>query len=71
MSPLVIMITVEQFERLQAIRQSSEFSIDEQIGAMIDLEFEEWQDTLDASAMPMLPRSTRWLRFVASEGGRS
>jgi len=67
MSPLIVMITAEQLRRLTALAEKSEFSLDEQIGALIDLDFEEWQDALDAADMPTLPRSTRWLRFVASE----
>lgn len=62
------MITAEQLRRLQALSEKSEFSLDQQIGALIDLDFEEWQDALDAADMPTLPRSTRWLRFMASEG---
>ena len=68
MSPLIVMITAEQLRRLQALSEKSEFSLDQQIGALIDLDFEEWQDALDAADMPTLPRSTRWLRFMASEG---
>jgi len=67
-SPLIVMITAEQLRRLQALSEKSEFSLDQQIGALIDLDFEEWQDALDAADMPTLPRSTRWLRFMASEG---
>jgi len=68
-SSLVVTITAEQARRLEALRAQSEFSVDQQIGAMIDLDYEEWQDALDTADMPTLPRSTRWLRFVASEGG--
>jgi hypothetical protein len=70
-SRLAVTITAEQARRLDALREQSGFTLDEQIGAMIDLDFEEWQDALDAAEMPTLPRSTRWLRFVASEGGAS
>jgi hypothetical protein len=66
MSPLVVVITTEQRARLQALCESSEFSTDEQIGAMIDLDFEEWQDTL---ALDGPSRSTRFARFEAIEGG--
>ncbi|MEO7035597.1 MAG: hypothetical protein ABI548_16855 [Polyangiaceae bacterium] len=70
MTPLVVVITVEQRERLQALCKSSELSSDEQIGAMIDLDFEEWQDPDDARLRD-LSRSTRFARFVAQDGGAS
>jgi len=71
MMPLIVMITAEQGRRLAELAARSEFTLDQQIGALIDLDYEEWQDALDAAEMPTLPRSTRWLRFVASEGGAS
>jgi hypothetical protein len=70
-TPFAIVITAIQSARLLAICEASGSSPDKQIGAMIDLEFEEWQDALDAADMPTLPRSSRWLRFAASEGGAS
>lgn len=66
MSPLVIVITPEQCERLDEICEESGFSPDMQIGAMIDLEYEEWKDP-DDSRLFESARSTRFARFVAQD----
>jgi hypothetical protein len=63
MSPLVVVITAEQHSRLEALCEASEFSPDAQIGALIDLDWEEWQDALT----PGPSRSTRFARFEAAE----
>lgn len=63
MSPLAVVVTAEQLERLEALCESSGFSPDHQIGALIDLDFEEWQDAL----VPGPSRSTRFARFEAAE----
>ena len=68
MSALVVVITAEQHERLEQLCEASEFSPDAQIGAMIDLDFEEWTDP-DDSRLREVSRSKRFARFVASEGG--
>ena len=63
MSALAVVVTVEQVERLEALCESSGLSPDAQIGALIDLDFEEWQDALT----PGPSRSTRFARFEAAE----
>lgn len=60
---LTVTLTLEQAERIEALRETSEFSLAEQIGAMIDLDFEEWQDAVHLIKIAA-PRSTRWARFV-------
>ncbi|MEO7033682.1 MAG: hypothetical protein ABI335_07670 [Polyangiaceae bacterium] len=64
------MITVEQHTRLLEICASSELPLDEQIGGMIDLDFEEWKDPDDA-VLHEVSRSSRFARFVAQDGGAS
>ena len=64
MSPLAVVITAEQVERLDALCESSGFSPDAQIGALIDLDFEEWQD-----AIAPVSKSTRFARFIAQDRG--
>ncbi len=66
MSALLVVVTAEQAERLEAICASSGFSPDAQVGAMIDLEFEEWQDSLKIDDGT---KSTRFARFVAQDKG--
>ena len=63
MSPLAVVITAEQVERLEELCESSGLSPDAQIGALIDLDWEEWQDALP----PGPSRSTRFARFEAAE----
>ena len=70
MSPLVIVITAEQRARLEALCESSGLSPDAQIGALIDLDFEEWKEPDDA-ILHDVSRSTRFARFVAQDGGAS
>lgn len=70
MTPLVVVITTEQLARLNELCASSEFTVDQQIGAMIDLDFEEWKDPDDARLRD-LSRSTRFARFCAQDGGAS
>ncbi|MEI9940266.1 MAG: hypothetical protein WDO69_23860 [Pseudomonadota bacterium] len=70
MSPLVIVITVEQRTRLEELCKSSGYSPDFQIGAMIDLDFEEWKEPDDA-ILRDVSRSTRFARFAAQDGGAS
>jgi hypothetical protein len=69
-SPLVVVITAEQFRRLEALCKVSEFTPDYQIGSMIDLDFEEWKDPDDAQLRDA-SRSTRFARFVAQDGSAS
>jgi len=59
---LVVAITAEQARRLGELCQVSGFSPDAQIGALIDLDYEEWQDT---HAPDEPSRSTRFARFIA------
>lgn len=66
MSALVVVITPEQARRLDQLCDVSGFSPDYQVGALIDLDWEEWQDT---HAPDEPSRSTRFARFIASEGG--
>ena len=68
MSPLAVVITAEQSERLEALCEASGFSPDYQIGAMIDLDFEEWVEPDDANLRDV-SRSTRFARFEAAERG--
>ncbi|MET0792176.1 MAG: hypothetical protein ABW061_11700, partial [Polyangiaceae bacterium] len=59
------MLTAEQLERLDALCESSGFSPDAQVGALIDLDYEEWQDAVAPDAPS---KSTRFARFVALDG---
>jgi hypothetical protein len=68
MSPLVVVITAEQHSRLEALCEASEFSPDAQIGALIDLDWEEWKEPDDARLFDV-SRSTRFARFAAQDGG--
>jgi hypothetical protein len=61
--PLVVVISAEQLRRLNELCESSGLSQDEQIGGLIDLDWEEWQDALT----PGPSRSTRFARFEAAE----
>ncbi len=65
MIALAVVITAEQAERLEALCESSGFSPDAQVGALIDLDYEEWQDAIGES------KSTRFARFIAQGGGAS
>ena len=62
MTALVVAITAEQAQRLTELCEVSGFSPDYQIGALIDLDYEEWQDT---HAPDDPSRSTRFARFIA------
>lgn len=62
---LTVTLTPEQARRLLAIQQASEFTLSVQIGAMVDLDFEEYQDALEVVNIAA-PRSTLWARFVRS-----
>jgi hypothetical protein len=66
-SALTVGLTDEQSNRLEEICDASGFSPDMQIGAMIDLDYEELEDMI-ASTSPTT-RSTRFARFVLSEKG--
>ena len=72
MTALVVAITAEQARRLEELCESSGFSPDAQIGALIDLDWEEWREPDDA-ILREVSRSTRFARFIAEleakEGG--
>ena len=72
MSPLVVVITSEQLRRLNELCESSGFSQDEQIGGLIDLDWEEWKEPDDARLFDV-SRSTRFAKFArleaSSKGG--
>jgi hypothetical protein len=67
-SPLVVVITSEQLARLNELCESSGLSQDEQIGGLIDLDWEDWKEPDDARLFDV-SRSTRFARFVAQDGG--
>lgn len=73
MKTLTVKITDEQAARLAELLDISTFPAAEQIGAMIDLDYEEWQDNLEHKALvgstdaKLASRSTRWLRFLKTE----
>lgn len=59
---LCITLDDETASRLGELMGSSKFGVNEHIKAMIDLDYEEWQDSHREE-----PRSSRWIRFVKSE----
>lgn len=62
----IICITLddETASRLGELISASNFGVNEQIAAMINLEYEQWQDD---SRQRDEPRSARWLRFLRFE----
>ncbi len=64
---ITVELTQEQVDRLRALAENGGFNQSEMVGAIIDCEFEEWEDAVQVKQMGA-PRATRWARFVASEG---
>ncbi|MEI9936686.1 MAG: hypothetical protein WDO69_05630 [Pseudomonadota bacterium] len=65
MIPLVVVVTAEQLGRLNQLCESSGFTQDEQVGALIDLDWEEWQDAIGQS------RSSRFAKFARLEAAQA
>lgn len=63
---LTVVLPDEQIRRLEALLASSELTDAEQIVAMIDLDYEEWQDQIEIKGTGV-SRATRYARFCASE----
>ena len=59
---LCITLDDETASRLGELMANSQFGVNEQIQAMIDLDYEEWQDSGHDQ-----PRSSQWIRFLKSE----
>ena len=59
---LCITLDDETASRLGELVTASQFGVNEQIQAMINLDYEEWQMSGQDQ-----PRSSRWIRFLKSE----
>jgi hypothetical protein len=59
---LCITLDDETASRLGELMGNSNLGVNEQIQALIDLDYEEWKDQ-DVDQ----PRSARWIRFIQSE----
>lgn len=63
---LTVELPDEQIERFKALLVSSEFEPAELVTAMINLDFEEWQDAIETKATGV-SRATRYARFCRAE----